>query len=228
MGKSLKEIIFDLGGGIQGDKKFKAVQTGGPSGGCIPAEYLEMPVDFDSLTKLGSMMGSGGMIVMDERNCMVDVARYFLTFLVEESCGKCTPCREGVRRMHEIVERICNGNGNKGDIEHLEELARAINLGSLCALGQSAPNPVLSTIKYFKDEYLAHIEDKKCPAGVCKALIKFSIIPEKCTGCTLCTHECPVKCITGEKKEVHTIDQAQCIRCGTCYDNCRFDAIKIE
>ena len=228
MGMTLREIIFGLGGGIQGDKKFKAVQTGGPSGGCIPAEYLEMPVDFDSLTKLGSMMGSGGMIVMDERNCMVDVARYFLTFLVEESCGKCTPCREGVRRMYEIVERICNGNGDKGDIEHLEELARAINLGSLCALGQSAPNPVLSTIKYFKDEYLAHIEDKKCPAGVCKALIKFSIVPEKCTGCTLCAHECPVKCITGKKKEVHTIDQAQCIRCGTCYDNCRFDAIKIE
>jgi len=228
MGITLNEIIFKLGGGIHGNRKFKAVQTGGPSGGCIPGEYLEMPVDFDSLTKLGSMMGSGGMIVMDERDCMVDVARYFLKFLVDESCGKCTPCREGVRRMFEIVDNICSGNGSKGDVEHLEELARAIQLGSLCALGQSAPNPVLSTIKYFRDEYNVHIEQKKCPAGVCKALTTFIIDPEKCTGCMRCASECPVTCISGEKKKAHTIDQSKCIKCGTCYDVCRFDAVKYE
>jgi len=228
MGITLREIIYDLGGGIREDKKFKAVQTGGPSGGCLPEAYLEMPVDFDSLTRLGSMMGSGGMIVMDERNCMVDVARYFLKFLVEESCGKCTPCREGVRRMFEIVNRICNGEGKKGDIQHLEELAHAISLSSLCGLGQSAPNPVLSTIKYFRDEYILHIEDKKCPAGVCKALIKFSIQPDKCTGCMRCAMECPVKCIKGAKKEVHVIDSTLCIKCGTCYDVCRFNAVTIE
>jgi len=228
MGITLNEIIFKLGGGIQGDRKFKAVQTGGPSGGCIPAEYLEMPVDFDSLTKLGSMMGSGGMIVMDERDCMVDVARYFLKFLVDESCGKCTPCREGVRRMFEIVDNICSGKGSKGDVERLEELARAIQLGSLCALGQSAPNPVLSTIKYFRDEYNVHIEQKKCPAGVCKALTTFIIDPEKCTGCMRCAAECPVTCISGEKKKVHTIDQSKCVKCGTCYDVCRFGAVKYE
>ena len=228
MGMTLKEIIFGLGGGIQGGKKFKAVQTGGPSGGCIPEEYLEMPVDFDSLTKLGSMMGSGGMIVMDDRSCMVDVARYFLKFLVEESCGKCTPCREGVRRMYEIVDRICSGNGGEGDIEHLEELARAIGLGSLCGLGQSAPNPVLSTLKFFKEEYRMHIEEKKCPAGVCKSLITLHINPERCTGCMRCASECPVGCITGEKKQVHTIDQTTCIKCGNCYDVCHFDAVTIE
>ncbi len=228
MGITLNEIIFKLGGGIHGSRKFKAVQTGGPSGGCIPGEYLAMPVDFDSLTKLGSMMGSGGMIVMDERDCMVDVARYFLKFLVDESCGKCTPCREGVRRMFEIVDNICSGNGSKGDVEHLEELARAIQLGSLCALGQSAPNPVLSTIKYFRDEYNVHIEQKKCPAGVCKALTTFIIDPEKCTGCMRCASECPVTCISGEKKKAHTIDQSKCIKCGTCYDVCKFDAVKYE
>lgn len=228
MGITLNEIIFQLGGGIQGDKRFKAVQTGGPSGGCIPGEYLEMPVDFDSLTKLGSMMGSGGMIVMDERDCMVDVARYFLKFLVDESCGKCTPCREGVRRMFEIVDNICKGKGLKGDVEHLEELARAIQLGSLCALGQSAPNPVLSTIKYFRDEYNIHIEQKRCPAGVCKALTTFTIDPEKCTGCMRCASECPVSCISGEKKKAHTIDRSRCIKCGTCYDVCRFGAVKYE
>lgn len=228
MGITLKEIIHDLGGGIQGDRRFKAVQTGGPSGGCIPEAYLEMPVDFDSLTRLGSMMGSGGMIVMDERNCMVDVARYFLKFLVEESCGKCTPCREGVRRMYEIVDRICKGEGHRGDIQHLEELAHAISLGSLCGLGQSAPNPVISTIKYFRDEYAIHIEEKRCPAGVCKALIKFSILPEKCTGCMRCSVECPVQCIKGDKKELHIIDEDRCIRCGNCYDVCRFDAVIIE
>jgi NADH-quinone oxidoreductase subunit F len=228
MGISLREIIFDLGGGIQGDRKFKAVQTGGPSGGCIPEEYLEMPVDFDSLTKLGSMMGSGGMIVMDERSCMVDVARYFLNFLVEESCGKCTPCREGVRRMFEIVDRICHGKGVNGDVEHLEELGKAIRLSSLCGLGQSAPNPVLSTIKYFREEYRAHIDQKKCPAGICKDLIKVSIIPDKCTGCMRCASQCPIGCIAGEKKQAHVIDQSKCTKCGTCYDTCRFGAIKID
>ena len=228
MGITLNEIIFKLGGGIQRNKRFKAVQTGGPSGGCIPGEYLDMPVDFDSLTRLGSMMGSGGMIVMDERDCMVDVARYFLKFLVDESCGKCTPCREGVRRMFEIVDNICSGNGSKGDVERLEELARAIQLGSLCALGQSAPNPVLSTIKYFREEYNIHIEQKRCPAGVCKALTTFTIDPEKCTGCMRCASECPVTCISGEKKKVHTIDQSKCTKCGTCYDVCKFDAVKYK
>ncbi len=228
MGITLNEIIFELGGGIQGNRKFKAVQTGGPSGGCIPGEHLGMPVDFDSLTKLGSMMGSGGMIVMDERDCMVDVARYFLKFLVDESCGKCTPCREGVRRMYEIVDNICGGNGEEGDVERLEELAKAIQLGSLCALGQSAPNPVLSTIKYFRDEYNVHIRQKKCPAGVCKALTAFMIDPGKCTGCMRCASECPVICISGEKKKVHAIDQSKCIKCGTCYDVCKFDAVKYE
>ncbi len=228
MGMTLREIIFGLGGGIQGDKKFKAVQTGGPSGGCIPEQYLDIPVDFDSLTGLGSMMGSGGMIVMDERNCMVDVARYFLKFLVEESCGKCVPCREGVRRMYEILDLICSGNGKEEDIAHLEELGKAVQIASLCGLGQSAPNPVLSTLKYFHDEYMAHINEKKCPAGVCKELIKFTILPDKCTGCMRCASECPVKCIKGEKKQVHEIDQSYCVKCGTCYDVCRFEAVKIE
>jgi NADH-quinone oxidoreductase subunit F len=227
MGITLRKIIYDIGGGIQKGKKFKAVQTGGPSGGCIPAEYLDTPVDFDTLTQLGSMMGSGGMIVMDERNCMVDVARYFLNFLVEESCGKCVPCREGVRRMYEIVDRICNGEGEEGDIEHLEELGRAIKLGSLCGLGQSAPNPVLSTIKYFREEYEEHIKQKKCRAGVCKPLIKISI-NEKCTGCMVCARNCPVGCISGEKQKLHVIDQSRCIKCQICYDVCRFDAVTIE
>jgi len=227
MGITLRKIIYDIGGGIQKGKKFKAVQTGGPSGGCIPAEYLDTSVDFDTLTQLGSMMGSGGMIVMDERNCMVDVARYFLNFLVEESCGKCVPCREGVRRMYEIVDRICNGEGKEGDIEHLEELGRAIKLGSLCGLGQSAPNPVLSTIKYFREEYEEHIKQKKCRAGVCKPLIKISI-NEKCTGCMVCARNCPVGCISGEKQKLHVIDQSRCIKCQICYDVCRFDAVTIE
>ncbi len=228
MGITLREIIFDLGGGIQQNKHFKAVQTGGPSGGCIPEAYLDIPVDFDSLTKLGSMMGSGGMIVMDERSCMVDVAKYFLKFLVEESCGKCTPCREGVRRMYQIVERICAGEGKMEDVEHLEELGRAVGLGSLCGLGQSAPNPVLSTIKFFRDEYRKHIQEHTCPAGVCKALVKFSIDDNKCTGCTLCAVECPVSCISGEKRQAHTIDESRCTKCGTCYDLCRFEAVVIS
>ncbi len=226
IGATLRQIIYDIGGGIQDDREFKAVQTGGPSGGCIPKEYLETPIDFDTLRELGSMMGSGGMIVMDDRNCMVDVARYFLKFLVEESCGKCVPCREGTRRMLEIVERICDGEGKEEDIAHLEELGRAVNIGSLCGLGQSAANPVLSTLKYFMDEYEAHIKDKKCPAGVCKPLIHYTIL-ENCTGCTLCARECPSNCITGEKKKLHTINQDKCIKCGMCYEVCKFGAVKV-
>ena len=225
MGITLREMIHDIGGGVPNGKKFKAVQTGGPSGGCIPANLLDMPVDFDELTKVGSMMGSGGMIVMDEDTCMVDVARYFLSFLVEESCGKCTPCREGTYQLYIIVNRITDGKGEKGDIELLEELSETIIDTSLCALGKTAPNPVLSAIKYFEDEYKAHIEKKKCPAGVCKALITYSINPKKCTGCGACLKQCPENAITGDKKEPHIIDQGKCIKCGACYDTCNFDAI---
>jgi NADH-quinone oxidoreductase subunit F len=228
MGITLREIIFDIGGGIPGGKKFKAVQTGGPSGGCIPESMLDMPVDFDELSKVGSMMGSGGMIVMDETNCMVDVARYFLNFLREESCGKCTPCREGIARSLEVLNRICNGEGRSDDISLLEELGEVLEGFSLCALGTTAANPVLSTIRYFRDEYEAHIHDHKCPAGVCKALITFTIIPEKCTGCTACALQCPQNAISGEKKEIHLIDQALCIQCGVCSDACKFDAVLVE
>ncbi len=227
MGITLREIIFELGGGIRGKREFKAVQTGGPSGGCIPAQYLDMPVDFDSLTSIGSMMGSGGMIVMDQRDCMVDVARYFLRFLTEESCGKCTPCREGTRRMYEILDRICKGGGKIEDLMHLEELGEAVKLGSICGLGQSAPNPVLSTVRYFPDEYKAHIIEGRCPAGVCKELTMFTIMEDKCTGCMRCVHECPMGAIEGERKEPHRIDDLRCITCGICYDVCPFDAIKI-
>ncbi len=227
MGISLREIIFGLGGGIRGKRQFKAVQTGGPSGGCIPEQHLDMPVDFDSLTSIGSMMGSGGMIVMDERNCMVDVARYFLRFLTEESCGKCVPCREGTRRMHEILDRICKGAGKIEDLMHLEELGKALQWGAICGLGQSAPNPVLSTIRYFSDEYKAHIIEGRCPAGVCKEITTFTIMEEKCTGCMRCAAECPMGAIIGEKKEPQRIDDLRCITCGICYDVCSFDAIKI-
>ena len=227
MGMTLREIIFELGGGIRGKREFKAVQTGGPSGGCIPAQYLDMPVDFDSLTSIGSMMGSGGMIVMDERDCMVDIARYFLRFLTEESCGRCVPCREGTRRMYEIVDRICKGEGKIEDLMHLEELGEALQWGSICGLGQSAPNPVLSTIRYFADEYKAHIIEGRCPAGVCKEITTFTIMEEKCTGCMRCKVECPMGAIEGERKEPHRIDDLRCITCGICYDVCPFDAIKI-
>jgi NADH-quinone oxidoreductase subunit F len=227
MGITLREIIFELGGGIRGKRKFKAVQTGGPSGGCIPDQYLDMPVDFDSLTSIGSMMGSGGMIVMDERDCMVDVARYFLRFLTEESCGRCVPCREGTRRMYEIVDRICKGEGKIEDLAHLEELGEALQWGSICGLGQSAPNPVLSTIRYFADEYKAHIIEGRCPAGVCKEITSFTIMEEKCTGCMRCKVECPMGAIEGERKEPHRIDDLRCITCGICYDVCPSDAIKI-
>ncbi len=228
MGISLKEIVFDIGGGVPRKKKFKAVQTGGPSGGCIPEKYLDLGVDFDELTKVGSMMGSGGMIVMDQDTCMVDVARYFLDFLKEESCGQCNPCREGIKRMLEILTDICAGNGKDGDIELLEELGAMVQKFSLCGLGTSAPNPVLTTILYFRDEYEAHIKDKKCRAGVCKNLFYYEIDEEACNGCTLCAKKCPQGAITGEKKEPHKLDNEKCIKCGICYDVCKFNAILIK
>ena len=228
MGIKLKEIIFDIGEGILEDKKFKAVQTGGPSGGCIPAELIELPVDYEALTQAGSMMGSGGMIVMDENTCMVDVARYFLSFLKDESCGKCTSCREGIKRLYQILTDICEGRGKEGDIELLEELSSVVQAVSLCGLGGTAPNPVLSTIRYFRDEYEAHIKDKKCPAGVCRELIQYFILADKCTGCLLCARECPEKAISGERKKPHLIDQAKCIKCGVCFEVCNFDAVVIK
>jgi len=227
MGMTLREIIYDIGGGIPKGKKFKGVQTGGPSGGIIPERFLDLPIDFDELTKVGSMMGSGGMIVMDEDTCMVDVARYFLNFLSEESCGGCVPCREGIYQMHKILNRICTGQGRPGDIELLEELAEVVRDASLCALGATAPNPVLSTIRYFRDEYEAHIEEKRCPAGVCKALISYYIEPEKCQACMICLRNCPVGAITGGKNQVHIIDQEKCTKCGSCLEVCppRFGAV---
>jgi len=227
MGTTLREIVYDIGGGIQNDKKFKAVQTGGPSGGCIPSELLDLPIDYEKLAEVGSIMGSGGLIVMDEDTCMVDVARYFLEFLKDESCGKCTACREGVDVMHGILVRICNGNGQESDIEILEELAQAVKDASLCALGGTAPNPVLSTIQYFRSEYESHIKEKRCPAGVCKALITFSIDEEACTGCRLCAKNCPQEAISGEAKEVHVINQSKCIKCGVCKDVCKFEAVSV-
>jgi NADH-quinone oxidoreductase subunit F len=228
MGVTLRHIIFDIGGGIPQGKSFKAVQTGGPSGGCVPEDMLDLAVDFDELTKAGSMMGSGGMIVMDEDTCMVDIARYFLDFLKEESCGKCVPCREGIARSLEILNRICQGKGRAGDLALLEELSETIQGFSLCALGRTAPNPVLSTLKYFRDEYEAHIFEKRCPAGVCKALIEYWIDPDLCTGCGACTRVCPQEAILGQKKAPHVVTRSDCIRCGACYDVCRFEAIKIR
>ena len=228
MGMTLRDIIYDIGGGIAGKGTFKAVQTGGPSGGAIPASLIDIPVDYDKLAEVGSMMGSGGMIVMDDRTCMVDIARYFMNFLKDESCGKCTTCREGTQRMYEVLDAITHGEGKEGDIELLEELSWVVAEGSLCALGQTAPNPVLSTIRYFRDEYEAHIKEKRCPAGVCKALITYSIDEENCTGCGACTKVCPVDAITGEKKELHTIDPDTCIRCGACSAACTFDAVIVE
>ena len=225
MGTTLREIIEDIGGGVPHGKKFKAAQTGGPSGGCIPASLIDTEIDYDNLTAIGCMMGSGGLIVMDEDNCMVDIAKFFLNFTVDESCGKCAPCRIGTKRMMELLEKITDGKGTLEDIDRLEELAYYIKENSLCGLGQTAPNPVLATLKFFRDEYVAHVVDKRCPAGVCKKLLNFSIDPEKCKGCTLCARKCPVGAISGTVKNPHTIDTTKCIKCGACMDNCKFGAI---
>ena len=227
MGTTLREIVFEIGGGIPNGKRFKAAQTGGPSGGCIPAEKLDVPIDYDNLIAIGSMMGSGGLIVMDEDNCMVDVARFFLEFTQDESCGKCPPCRIGTKRMLEILNRICDGKGEEGDIERLEQLALGIKSAALCGLGQTAPNPVLSTIRYFRDEYEAHIKQKKCPAGVCKNLLDYYIDDDMCRGCGICAKKCPVGCISGERKQPHVINPIPCIKCGTCLDSCPFGAVKV-
>nr|WP_321297438.1 NADH-quinone oxidoreductase subunit NuoF [uncultured Sphaerochaeta sp.] len=228
MGTTLREIIYDIGGGIANDKKFKAVQTGGPSGGVITEESLDTPIDFGSLIRIGSMMGSGGMIVMDEDDCIVDVAKFYLNFSVDESCGKCAPCRIGGRSLCNILEKITAGNGTLQDLDTLEKIGEAMKKGSLCALGQTTPNPVLSSIKHFKDEYLAHIVDKSCPSGTCKKLITYSINAEKCIGCTACARKCPVAAISGERKQVHIIDQSICIKCGVCMETCKFGAVEIH
>ena len=225
MGTTLRDIIYEIGGGIPGGKKFKAAQTGGPSGGCIPASLIDTPIDYDNLTAIGCMMGSGGLIVMDEDNCMVDIAKFFLDFTVDESCGKCTPCRVGTKRLREVLDKITDGNATLEDLDKLEELCHYIKDNSLCGLGQTAPNPVLATLKFFRDEYVAHIVDKKCPAGVCKNLLQYSIVADMCKGCTLCAKKCPVGAISGTVKEPHTIDPAKCIKCGVCMDSCKFKAI---
>jgi NADH:ubiquinone oxidoreductase subunit F (NADH-binding)/NAD-dependent dihydropyrimidine dehydrogenase PreA subunit len=228
MGTSLRQIIFELGGGLHPDRQFKAVQTGGPSGGCIPQQFLDLPVDYDSLQSVGSIMGSGGMIVMDNTSCVVDVARYFLSFLYQESCGKCTPCREGLRQMLHLLDEIIAGRGEEVHLALMAELCAVIAGASLCGLGQSAVNPVLSTMQYFHQEYETHIRDKKCPALVCRPLLKFTIDPETCTGCLACVRECPVGAISGKKKLPQDLDQELCIKCGLCFETCQFDAVKVE
>jgi len=228
MGITLKEIVFNIGGGIPGNKKLKAIQCGGPSGGCIPADMIDLPIDFEALQDAGAIMGSGGLIVMDENTCMVDVAKYFVNFLADESCGKCLSCRDGLKRMSEILDDITKGNGKEGDIELLEELSETVTEASMCGLGRTAANPVLSTLKYFKEEYEKHIYDKKCPAHVCKELVTYTIDEEKCTGCQVCLRKCPYEAITGKKKELHTIIQDKCEKCGTCFEVCKFDAVLID
>ena len=228
MGITLREVIFDIGGGIKDGKKFKAVQTGGPSGGCLTEKHLDIPIDYDTLLASGSMMGSGGMIVMDEDDCMVSMAKFYLEFTVEESCGKCAPCRIGNKRLHEMLEKITDGKGTMDDIHRLENLSNVIKDTSLCGLGQTSPNPVLSTIENFHDEYVAHVKDHKCPSGQCKALMQYSVIADKCTGCTLCARVCPVDAISGEKKGVHVINTAKCIKCNACFEKCKFGAIEVK
>ena len=228
MGTTLREIVEEIGGGVPNGKKFKAAQTGGPSGGCIPAEHFDVPIDYDNLIAIGSMMGSGGLIIMDEDTCMVDIAKFFLEFTVDESCGKCTPCRIGTRRMLEILEKITKGQATMEDLDKLEELCYHLKENSLCALGQTAPNPVLSTLRYFRDEYIAHIVDKKCPAGVCKDLVQYRIDPDKCKGCTLCARTCPADAIIGKVREIHMINPEKCLKCGACMEKCRFGAIYKE
>ncbi len=225
LGTTLREIIYDIGGGIPNGRKFKAAQTGGPSGGCIPAKFLDTPIDYGNLTRIGSMMGSGGLIVMDDTTCMVDVARFFLDFTVDESCGKCTPCRIGTRRLLEMLDKITSGNGTLEDLDKMEELCNYIKANAMCALGQTAPNPVLSTLKHFREEYEAHVVEKRCPAGVCKKLLRYEILPDKCKGCTKCARNCPVGAISGKVKEPHVIDQSKCIKCGACMEGCKFSAI---
>ncbi len=225
MGTTLREVVFEIGGGIPNGRKFKAAQTGGPSGGCLPEQFLDIKIDYDSLLEVGSMMGSGGLIVMDDSNCMVDIAKFFLEFTVDESCGKCTACRVGTMRLYELLEKITKGEADMRDLTNLEELCHIVKSSSLCGLGQTAPNPILSTLQYFRDEYLAHVVDKKCPAGVCEDLLTYRVIEDKCIGCTVCAKKCPVDAITGERKAVHYIDPEKCIKCGVCEDACKFDAI---
>ncbi|MCJ7696074.1 MAG: 4Fe-4S binding protein, partial [Anaerolineaceae bacterium] len=225
---TLREIIFEVGGGIKNDKAFKAVQTGGPMGGCLPSKFLDLPVDYETLGQAGSIMGSGGMIVMDEETCMVDIARFFMEFTQDESCGKCTPCRVGTRRILEILEAICDGKGKDGDIELLLDLCSQIKENSLCGLGQGAPNPVVSTLEHFIDEYKAHIYEKRCPAKVCRSLIQFEILDGPCTGCTVCARNCPVNAIQGVRRQTHIIDPDLCIKCGICYQLCQYNAIEIH